>query len=156
MDKKTSTWHPRHYQEIIIAELEKLSSLRMSFCVFCGKRESACHKLLPTAYVQEVLQRQKQAGVCEPVLELMYTMLAQQAHTCEALEECEEECAEASMKQKEGHEESEQQEAALYAEARQPSRNYSRACAASTGWIGAGLSSSRRSPCRICFGLRAR
>ena len=88
----------------------------MSFCVFCGKREPACHKLLPTAYVQEVLQRQKQAGVCEPVLELTYTMLAQQAHTCEALEECQEECAEASMKQEEGHEESEQQEAALDAE----------------------------------------
>jgi len=47
----------------------------MSFCVFCGKREPACHKLLPTAYVQELLQRQKQAGVCEPVLELMYTIV---------------------------------------------------------------------------------
>ena len=80
----------------------------MQICVFCGQREPACHKLLSTSYVQELLQRQKQAGVSEPVLDFMWTMLPQPAPG-ETHEESGEEC----MQQEEAHEQAEEQLAVL-------------------------------------------
>jgi len=47
----------------------------MLTCVFCGAKEPASYKQLGRSYVLELLQRQKDAGVCEPVLGFMWNTL---------------------------------------------------------------------------------
>lgn len=45
-------------------------------CAFCGRREPAHHKLLERSYVEELLARQRAAGVECPVADLMRAELA--------------------------------------------------------------------------------
>ena len=45
-------------------------------CAFCGRREPAHHKLLERSYVEELLARQREAGVECPVADLMRAELA--------------------------------------------------------------------------------
>lgn len=49
----------------------------MCTCVFCGVRDPANHKLLNHSYVSRLLQTQIDAGVAEPVVNLMRGLIAQ-------------------------------------------------------------------------------
>jgi hypothetical protein len=51
----------------------------MLTCIFCGANEPASYKQLGHSYVLELLQRQKDTGVCEPVLNFMWSTLHNEA-----------------------------------------------------------------------------
>jgi hypothetical protein len=51
----------------------------MLTCIFCGAHEPASYKQLGRSYVLELLQRQKDTGVSEPVLNFMWNTLHNEA-----------------------------------------------------------------------------
>lgn len=48
----------------------------MFMCIFCGAHNPVNHKQLPYTFVSSMLQKQKEAGIADPVLHFMQNMLA--------------------------------------------------------------------------------
>ena len=51
----------------------------MLTCVFCGANEPASYKQLGRSYVMELLHRQKDTCICDPVLSFMWNTLHNEA-----------------------------------------------------------------------------
>ena len=51
----------------------------MLMCVFCGALNPPSYKQLEAGYVRRLLQKQRDAGVSEPVLNLMFNLLESEA-----------------------------------------------------------------------------
>jgi hypothetical protein len=52
----------------------------MIICIFCGAQDPVHYKQLSNKFVSQIVQRQQEAGICEPIVNFMSSQLATQSH----------------------------------------------------------------------------